>query len=219
MNKRKLRFKKYVAGILLVVVVAALVGLLKLGNLDKLKGTIKVKDVYLSNVSTKLNANIFDVSSDSPVISNGYDEVKYQLKYKLSDSDQNRKVIITGSLDSDNGYATFKRLTGDNITSTLSNDNRNIEIVISNVPANTEITTDIALTINGAPNGYQVRPTFKIKESTSEEYNDVYTNPIEVNTNSLRGTVRNTEGEPISNIIVSVYKNKIVMVIIYLVIL
>ena len=208
MSKRKLRFKKYVAGILLVVVVAALVGLLKLGNLDKLKGTIKVKDVYLSNVSTKLNANIFDVSSDSPVISNGYDEVKYQLKYKLSESNQVRDVIITGTLDSDNGYASFKRLTGDNITSTLSNDNRQIEIVISDLPADTEITTNIALTINGAPNGYTVKPTFKIKESTAENYTDVYTNPIEVSTNSLRGTVRNLEGEPIPNIIITAYKGR-----------
>ena len=208
MKKSSLNFKKYLAGIILVLVVAALIGLLKFGNLDKLKGKIKVKDVYLSNISTKLNANVLDASGEGPVVSNGYDEVSYELKYRLSDSDQRRDVIITGSLDSDNGYASFKKLVGENITSTLSNDNRNIEIVISNVPANTEITTNIALTINGAPNGYKVNPTFKIKETTAEEYTNFYTNPIEISTNNLRGTVINENGDKISDIIVSVFKNK-----------
>ena len=77
-----------------------------------------------------------------------------------------------------------------------------------NVPGNTEITTNVALTINGAPNGYKVNPTFKIKETTAEDYTDVYTNPIEVSTNNVRGIVRNEKDEAIPNILVSIYKNK-----------
>jgi hypothetical protein len=208
MKKNSLRIKKYAAGILLVFVVAALIGLLRIGNLDKLKGKIKVKDVYLSNINTKLNANVLDAVGEGPVVSKGYDEVKYELKYTLSASSERRDVIITGTLDADNGYASFKRLTGNNITSTLSENDRKIEIVISDVPGNTEITTNVALTINGAPNGYKVNPTFKIKETTAEDYTDVYTNPIEVSTNNVRGIVRNEKGEAIPNILVSIYKNK-----------
>ena len=174
MKKNSLRIKKYAAGILLVFVVAALIGLLRIGNLDKLKGKIKVKDVYLSNINTKLNANVLDAVGEGPVVSKGYDEVKYELKYTLSASSERRDVIITGTLDADNGYASFKRLTGNNITSTLSENDRKIEIVISDVPGNTEITTNVALTINGAPNGYKVNPTFKIKETTAEDYTDVW---------------------------------------------
>ena len=168
MRKNSLKFKKYFAGILLVLVVAALIGVLRFGNLDKLKGKIKVEDVYLSSINTKLNANVYDAVGTNPVVSNGYDEVRYELKYKLSDSNQNRKVKIVGRIDSDNGYASFKRLVGDNITSTLKEDNRVIEIEISNVPANEEITTNIAVAITGAPNGYRVNPSFQIKESTEE---------------------------------------------------
>lgn len=208
MRKNSLKFKKYFAGILLVLVVAALIGVLKFGNLDKLKGKIKVEDVYLSSINTKLNANVYDATGTNPVVSNGYDEVNYELKYKLSDSNQNRKVKIVGRIDSDNGYASFKRLVGDNITSTLKEDNRVIEIEISNVPANEEITTNIAVAITGAPNGYKVNPSFQIKESTEEEYTNIYTNPIEVSTNNVRGTVRDLEGELIPNILVTIYKGR-----------
>ncbi len=209
-NKKlsKLKSKKYLAGVLLVLVVGVLACILKIGSLDKLKGTIKVTEAYLSNVTTKLSANISDISGEAPVVSNGYDEVKYELKYRLSASNQDRDVIITGSLDSDNGYASFKRLYGDNITSALSDNDRKIEITIRNLPADTEITTIIPIVVNGAPNGYRVNPTFKIKESTADSFTDVYTNPIEVSTNNLRGTVTNTDGNRVPNILVSVYKNK-----------
>ena len=209
-NKRlsKLKSKKYLAGVLLVLIVGVLACLLKFGNLDKLKGTIKVTDAYLSNVTTKLSANISDISGDAPVVSNGYDEVKYELKYRLSASNQDRDVIITGTLDSDNGYASFKRLYGDNVTSTLSDNDRKIEITIRNLPADTEITTVIPIVVNGAPDGYRVNPIFKIKESTAEEFTDVYTNPIQVSTNDLRGTVTDVEGNRVPNILVTVYKNK-----------
>ena len=205
---KKLKTKKSLAGILLVVAVIVLAGIIKIGSVDKLKGTIKVTEAYLSNVTTKLSANISDVSGTGPVTSNGYDEVNYELKYRLSESNQTRDVIINGSLDSDSGYASFKRITGDNLTCTLSDNDRKIEIVISNVPSDTEITTNIPIIINGAPNGYRVNPTFKIKESTAENYTDIYTNPIEVSTNSLRGTVKNENGERVSNVIVSIYKNR-----------
>ncbi|MBR4830949.1 MAG: InlB B-repeat-containing protein [Bacilli bacterium] len=209
-NKRlnRLKSKKYLAGVLLILIVGVLAYLLKFGKLDKLEGTIKINNAYLSNVTTKLSANISDISGEAPVVSNGYDEVNYELKFTLSESNQDRDVIISGSLDSDNGYASFKHLTGDNITSTLSDNDRKIEIVIRNLPANTEITAIIPILVNGAPNGYRVNPTFKIKESTADSYTDVYTNPIEVNTNNLRGAVTNTKGERVSDILVSIYKGR-----------
>lgn len=206
MKKNVLKVKKYVATLLLVLVVVSAIGILRIGNFDKLAGKVKVKDVHLSNITTRLSSNVFDASSDNPITSNGFDQINYELKYKVSNAD--RDVIITGTLRDDERYATFKRVTGDNITSTLSNNDRSIEIVVSNVPANTEITTNVALLINGAPNGYSVNPRFQIKESTSDTFNDIYTNSIEVSTNDLRGVVRNTDGDSISNIIISLYKNR-----------
>ena len=208
MRERRLKVKKYLAGIVLVLIVAALMGLLRFGNLDKLKGKIKINDFHLSNINTKLNGSVLDAVGEGPVTSNGFDEVSYELKYRLSNSNQRRDVIIVGTLDSDNGYASFKRLTGNNITSTLSNDNRKIEIVVSDLEPDTEITTIIPLTINGAPDGYRISPSFKIKETTAEDFVNVYTNPIEVSTNNLRGTVTDVDGNTISNIIISVYKNR-----------
>ena len=208
MGKSKLKLKKYLAGLALVLLVVSVIGLLKIGNFDKLAGKIKVEDARLANASSKLNASIFDIESDNTITSNGYDEINYEIKYKLSESDQARDVIILGTLNDDEPYASFKKVTGNNITSTLSNNNRRIEIVISDVPANTEITTNIALLINGAPDGYTVNPRIRIKESTSDEYGDINTNPVEVSTNNLRGIIRNQDNEGISNIIVSLYKNR-----------
>ena len=172
MGKSKLKFKKYLAGLTLVILAFAVISLIKIGNFDKLAGKIKIENARLANASSKLNANIFDIESDNAIISNGYDEINYEIKYKLSESDQARDVIILGTLNDDEPYASFKKVTGNNITSTLSNNNRRIEIVISDVPANTEITTNIALLINGAPDGYTVNPRIRIKESTSDEYGD-----------------------------------------------
>ena len=206
MEKTKLKIKKYLAGLTLVLLVTALVGLLKINNFDKLSGKVKIKDAYLSNINTKLSSNVFDASSDNALSSNGFDQINYELKYKVSDAD--RDVIITGILNDDERYASFKKITGENISSTLSNNNRKIEIVISNAPANTEITTNVLLLINGAPDGYTINPRFQIKESTSDSFDDIYTNPITVSTNNLRGTVRNIDGTTIDNVIVSLYKNR-----------
>ena len=208
MGKSKLKFKKYLAGLMLVLLVVAVIGLFKIGNFDKLAGKVKIRDAHLASVSSKLNANIYDVTEDNVITSNGFDEINYELKYKLSESDQPRDVIIVASLLDDERYASFKKITGDNITSTLSNSNRKIEIVISNASPNTEITTNLVMLINGAPNGYTVNPRIQIKESTSNTFTDIVTNQVEVSTNSLKGIVRNQDNEGIANIIVSLYQGR-----------
>lgn len=208
MGESKLKFKKYLAGLMLVLLVVAVIGLFKIGNFDKLAGKVKITDAHLSSAKTKLNASIYDITSDNNLTSNGYDEVNYEIKYKLTESEQPRDVIIVASLADDERYASFKRITGNNITSTLSNSNRRIEIVISNASPNTEITTNIAMLINGAPNGYTVNPRIQIKESTSETFTDIQAAAVEVSTNSLKGIVRNQDNEGIANIIVSLYQGR-----------
>ena len=206
MKKTNLKIRKYIAGLMLVLLVISAIGLLKVGKFDKLAGKVKVKEAHLSNVSTKLKSNIYDALGDNAVTSNGYDKIDYELTYKVSE--EGRDVIIIGTLNDDERFASFKRVTGENITCSLSNNDRRIEIVISNAPKDEEISTNVSLLINGAPNGYIVNPRFQIKESTGETFNDIYTNPIEVSTNSLRGVVRNQDNEGIENIIVSLYKNR-----------
>ena len=79
MGESKLKFKKYLAGLMLVLLVVAVIGLFKIGNFDKLAGKIKIEDARLANVSSKLNANIFDIESDNVITSNGYDEINYEI--------------------------------------------------------------------------------------------------------------------------------------------
>ena len=58
MGKSKLKFKKYLATSLLILLVVAIIGLIKIGNFDKLAGKVKIADAHLSNVKAKLNANM-----------------------------------------------------------------------------------------------------------------------------------------------------------------
>ena len=99
---KRLKRNKYVASILLVVLVIFVVGLFSI--LKPIIKNIRINDILTK--TTSLNASVIDATSEE-VSSNNYDEIKYQIKVnKVNDNDE---AIITGTLtDKENKYARFK---------------------------------------------------------------------------------------------------------------
>ena len=203
-NKRRGRI---IAISLIVVLVAAIFGILKISSIDRYAGLVKVKNANLVSISTKLSANISELTEDNEIYTKGYDEIEYSIKYRLSDAPQDRDVIINAKIDESDPYASFKEVTGTGITSVLSSNRKEITITISNLPSNEEITSKLILLIENAPKGYTVSPTVRIKESTSEEYTNITVKPVTVQTNSLQGLIIDEDGNKVSNVLVALKKN------------
>lgn len=195
-----LKKKKYIALLSIVVIVIGIIGLFVFGRIDKYKGLIRVKNVVSD--TTVLSASISN-AVEQPNTSKGSDEIKYEISYTLDrvDGVETRDVIIKGKLtEPESKYARFKKITGNNITSTLSNEGKEIEVEVKDVPLGIENKTTLKLVITNAPNEYKVKPEIKIKEKTSEEETTVITNTVEVQTSMISGIVKDEKGMPVSNI-------------------
>ena len=204
---KKLKKGKVIAASLIVLLVGVIVGVISLSKYDKYAGLVKVNNAKLSSISTKLSANISDLSEENEIYTKGYDEVVYKIKYKLSEVPGDRDVIINAKIDENDPYARFKNLTGNNISSVLSSNGKEITITLSNLPSNEEIESKLILLIENAPKGYTVSPIVRIKESTEENYTNVTVRPVTVNTNSVQGTVIDENGNTVKGIIISLVKN------------
>ena len=75
MKLKELRSKKYVALIMMIVIIGAIVGILKIGNMDFDKGKVKVSKAVINNVTSSLSANVNEVAVDNLITSKGYDEI------------------------------------------------------------------------------------------------------------------------------------------------
>ena len=71
----KLKQKKYIAGLLLVLVLLGIIGLFSYGKIDKYKGLVKVNKVKL----------LSSVVNTTNVVSKGTEEIKYNLTYTLDE--------------------------------------------------------------------------------------------------------------------------------------
>ena len=203
----KLKNKKYFALLGIVLLVVGIIGLFVYGKIDKYKGLIKVNNV-VSN-TTVLSASISN-TVDQPNTSKGSDEIKYELTYSLDlvPGVDKRDVIITGKLsDEESKYARFKKIKGTNITSTLKNDGKEIEVELKDVPLGINNKITLKVIITNAPNEFRLNPSIKIKEKTSDEETTVATNEIEVSTETIQGVVKDENGMTVSNIELSLNKN------------
>ena len=198
---------KVIAISLIVVLVALIVSIIKISSIDRYAGLVKVNKANISSISTKLSANISDLSEDNSILVKGYDEIDYNITYRLSEVPGERDVIINGQIDENDPYASFKEITGENITSELSSNRKEITVTIKNLPSNEEINSKLTMIIENAPKGYTVSPRVRIKESTSEEYTNINVKAVTVNTNSLQGQVIDEEGNKVTNILISLKKN------------
>lgn len=204
MNKMKRR--RIIAASLILVLVAAIFSIIKISSIDKYKGLVKVKNANLASISTKLSANISELSEDNNIEVKGYDEIDYNISYKLSEVPGERDVIINAKLDENDKYASFKEVTGTGITSILSSNRKEITITLKNLPSNETITSKVTMLIVNAPKGYTVRPTIRIKESTSNDYTNITVRDVTVNTSSVQGRVIDEDGNKVSNILIALKK-------------
>ena len=209
MKLKELRTRKYVALMIMILIVGAIVGILKIGNMDFDKGKVKVSKAVINNVTSSLSANINEAAVDNLITSKGYDEIDYVIKYSLS-TDENikeRDVIIEASLDDNEKYASFKDITNGDVTSTVSENRKNIKIIVKNVKVNKENELKLVMKLEGAPNGYKVTPKIKIKEVSEEKYTNLNVQNVEVKNNSLTGNVQDEQSMNVSNIELALKKD------------
>mgnify|MGYP000213003718 CR=1 FL=1 len=121
-NKKK-KSKKIWLRILITIIILVLgiIGIINVGNIDLDKGKVKLKSASIE----KLKSSVIE--------SKGYEEITYPVLYELEKVEgiEERTVIIKGTLTKEeNKYARFKEITSNNITSTVSENGRKIEIKI-----------------------------------------------------------------------------------------
>ena len=139
-------------------------------------------------------------------MSKGTEEVEYEMEYTLDEIEgvEKRDVIIEGKIN--NEYATFKEIEGRNITSTLKENGKEIEIKIKDVRLGEAQRITIKVQVTNAPNKEEIIPEIKIKETTGE-YTRVNTEAIKVETNSVEGIVYDENKVPVTDIELSINKN------------
>ena len=194
---KELNKKKYVTLITIIILVMGIIGIINVGNIDLDKGKVKLKSASIE----KLKSSVIE--------SKGYEEITYPVLYELEKVEgiEERNVIIKGTLTKEeNKYARFKEITSNNITSTISENGRKIEIKIEKVKLGRQNKINLKIEINGAINETKIKPEIEIKEVSEKEYIKVKTEEIEVKTNSVTGLVQDEEGMSVSNLELSVNK-------------
>ena len=194
---KELSKKKYVTLITIMILVLGIIGIVNIGNTDLDKGKVKLKSASIE----KLKSSVIE--------SKGYEEITYPVLYELEKVEgiEERNVIIKGTLTKEeNKYARFKEITSKTITSTVSENGREIEIRIEKVKLERQNKINIKIEINGAINETKIKPEIEIKEESEKEYTKVNTEEIEVKTNSVTGLVQDEEGMSVSNLELSINK-------------
>ena len=194
---KELSKKKYVTLITIMILVLGIIGIVNIGNTDLDKGKVKLKSASIE----KLKSSVIE--------SKGYEEITYPVLYELEKVEgiEERNVIIKGTLTKEeNKYARFKEITSKTITSTVSENGREIEIKIEKVKLGRQNKINIKIEINGAINETKIKPEIEIKEESEKEYTKVNTEEIEVKTNSVTGLVQDEEGMSVSNLELSINK-------------
>ena len=194
---KELSKKKYVTLITIMILVLGIIGIVNIGNTDLDKGKVKLKSASIE----KLKSSVIE--------SKGYEEITYPVLYELEKVEgiEERNVIIKGTLTKEeNKYERFKEITSKTITSTVSENGREIEIRIEKVKLERQNKINIKIEINGAINETKIKPEIEIKEESEKEYTKVNTEEIEVKTNSVTGLVQDEEGMSVSNLELSINK-------------
>ena len=161
----KLKQKKYIALLLITILVVGIISLVSFGRPDKNAGLVKVRDV---NVNSKVLSSVAETEG---VTSKSYDEVDYVLSYTLDEITglTTRDVVIRASLsDEESRYARFKKVSGPNYNSEVSESGKEIEINVNDVELGIAQRMTLKLIIENAPNGASINPSISVKEATGE---------------------------------------------------
>ena len=174
---RKLKTKRYVATIMVVLLFVFVLGLTSM--LKPMLKNIKINNIV--SKTTSLNASVIDGTSEG-VISNNYDEIKYQIKVE-KESDDDEAIIIGTLSEKENKYARFKTTkegvvteNGKKITVTTKKKKVTITVIIEN-----------------APYGTTINPKYKIN-SQDENKSKVEVEPVTITGKSVEGKVLDENG-------------------------
>ena len=182
----KLKRRKYQILIMIMVLVIGIIGINKIGKIDRNKGKINIENAYVNKVSANIN-ELLEVGKIQST-----DKVEYEVKYKI-DGEEKRNIQIKVSLsEEESKYAEIEKIKEENIESVLSEDRKEITIKVKEVEPNKENKIKIIINVKNAPNGYKISPEVQIKEETKEEYKKITTKELEVETISITGVVRDT---------------------------
>ncbi|MBP3635347.1 MAG: InlB B-repeat-containing protein [Bacilli bacterium] len=197
----KLKERKYKILLALIAVLISAIIINRIGFLDMHKNEASIGKVLVNRINS-LSANINDN------IVNAYDEINYKIKFNLdSKEDLERTVKINVTLsDEESKYIKFKEINGNNISSKISENQKNLEITMMKVRTNEETKVNITLLVSGAPNNLKINPIVSIKEETQENQTKISTDALIVKTNSVQGKVLDSDGAKVSNIELSLKK-------------
>ena len=201
----KLKKNKYVALLIITILVVGIIGLVSFGKTDKYEGLVRVKN---SNIESKLLSSVGNatLSNDKAL---GNSTVEYLLSFTLDEIQgvEKRDAIIRGSLSTEEAaYAKFKEITGTGVTCTLSDNGKNIEVRFNDVKLGVEKRVKLKVVITNAPNGFTVHPNISVGEATGD-YTSFTTDTITVETNTIEGIVKDENDLPVSDIEVIAKQN------------
>ena len=121
---KKLKEKRYIALIIMVVLLTFIILINKIGREEIYKENIVLEKAE----EIKLNSLKADITEG---IVKGNDEIEYEVKYALSEGTEKRTVKVKASLTEEEGrYASFKEIKSEKIESEVSNNGREIEVTI-----------------------------------------------------------------------------------------
>ena len=189
---KKLENKKYIALIIVLILVMMIIGLNTINFKDQYSGLVKIGSAKIERVQ----ANVESAGVANSHYIKSYDVIKYNVFYTLDkkvDAGE-RKVIITASLsEEESNYAEFKEIHKENILCNISQDKRNMIIEISNVEQEKQEELTLEVLVKGAPNNFQINPKINIKESTEKKGMTFDELQVMVKTNNIKGVVKEKE--------------------------
>lgn len=189
---KRILISSVIFGVILVVLTIS-----KYMNFDLYKGKVKVSKVTVETkgANRKLltkSTNNLDGTQVNTVPS--FSTLKYKINYSLK---SDRNVYRTANIkvkisDDDKRYVVLKTLKADNISSSLSDDGKELLIKVKNVETNKDYSIEIEVNINNAPSEYKFSPIVEVSDSANEEETkQVRANVVEVKTTSIEGVVKN----------------------------
>ena len=186
---RNLKTKRYATTIIIGLLLVFVLGLISL--LGPSIKNIKI-DKVLSR-TTALNASVNDAVTEE-VISNNYDEIKYQLKVNKDKTDT---AIITGTLTGkESKYARFKEMKD----AVISDNGKTITVTT------TRSKVTITVIVSNAPYGTSINPKFNIN-SVDENKSSITVAPVVITGKSVEGKICDEKGTYYDGLELSLTKN------------
>ena len=186
---KKLKVKKYVVSAIIILLLVFVLTLFNMLN-------PKVKDIKISKVLTNtktLSASVIDGTNEE-IISNNYDEIKYQIKVNKDSSDT---AVITATLsDKENKYARFKEIND----SVVTNDGKSITVTT------TKNKITLSIIVENAPYGFTIKPSININSEDSSK-SKINVDTVTITGKSVEGIVRDEDGTLFKGIELGLYSN------------